>query len=759
MTQVAQAPAGEGRGVGPAALYVFTVLLSASLVFLVEPMAARLLLPLLGGSPAVWNASLAFFQAALLVGYGYAHLLQRLPSLRAQIGVHLAVLVLAGLVLPLQVTSLLGPPPAEGEPAIWLLGVLTVSLGAPFAALSATAPLVQAWRARTLGEDDAHTAYFLYAASNGGSLVALIAYPALVEPNLPVHIQTEAWTVGYGLFVAMAAILGVSIWRSDAATARAPHMEAAEPVTWRQRAAWFALAALPSSLMLGVTTYITTDLGSAPFLWVAPLALYLVTFIIAFQDRPALPPQIVLILQVAAAALCALYMNFWALGFLEQLAIQLSAFFFTALVCHQTLAARRPAPGRLTEFYLWISVGGVVGGAFNAFVAPLVFNTPVEYPAVLVLACLARPWGKGPMKAWEWGLLGAGVATSIAAVISHIPTPVWQTAPPPSAGHKTDFTILLFMVTTICAVLLRGRGLVVAFLVLTLIVSTERVSSQAGVSQAWRSFFGVLRLSSTTTPDLGDVKYLTHGTTMHGGQSQAPVFRCRPLLYYAPDAPIGQVFRAKAAQKPALSIGTVGLGTGAVATYTRAGDSLRFFEIDPLVLRVAADPANFTFLTACAHTHINYTLGDARLTLSKVPAGGYDILLIDAFTSDSVPTHLLTVEAMRMYLTKIRPDGVVILHLSNRNLDLIRPAEATALAAGATPLAQSYAPPPGGSVFWAPNEDAVIFARSPAALAAFMADPRWKPPAPGHVRAWTDDYSDVFGALVRRLSVRWGLGE
>ncbi|HEY2707245.1 MAG TPA: fused MFS/spermidine synthase [Caulobacteraceae bacterium] len=754
MTQIAVRPGRVWQGAGSATLYVAAIFVSAGLVFLVEPIAARLLLPLLGGSPAVWNASLAFFQGALLAGYGYAHLLQRLRSLRTQIGVHLGVLVLAGLALPLRVTDIIGSPPADA-PALWLLGALALSLGAPFAALSATAPLVQAWRVRTLGEADAHTAYVLYAASNVGSLIALIAYPVLVEPNLPLHVQTQTWSLGYDLFIVIAGILGVSIWRSERPIQAVAQSIATEAITWRQRATWIVLAAIPSSLMLGATTYITTDLGSAPFLWVAPLALYLVTFIVAFQERPAIPPRIALILQAAAAALCALYMNFWKINFLEALSVQLAAFFFSALICHQALAARRPGPARLTEFYLWLSAGGVVGGAFNAFAAPLIFSSPVEYPAVLVLACLMRPWGKGALRWWEWSVLGVGLATAVVAVVSHTPTPAWM-SPQEADAHRNNFVGVLFLVTAVCAVLLQTRGLIVGLLVLALIVSTEQVSSQAGANQTWRSFFGVMRVSTTSTPDLGQVKFLTHGTTMHGGQSQTPAFRCRPLLYYAPDAPIGQVFRAEAARKSALSIGAVGLGTGAIATYTRLGDRLSFFEIDPLVLKVAHDPANFTYLTACAHGQIDYTLGDARLTLSKIPAGAYDVLLIDAFSSDSVPTHLLTVEAMRMYLTKIRPDGVVILHLSNFNLDLIRPAEATALAAGGVPLMQHHAPPPGSSVFWSPGEDAVIIARTPAALATFVKDPRWQAPAPGAVQAWTDDYSDVFGALTRRLAARWG---
>ncbi|MEO8115810.1 MAG: spermidine synthase, partial [Phenylobacterium sp.] len=375
----------------PPALFAVTVFASAALVFLVEPMVAKLVLPKLGGSPSVWNTSLAFFQAALLAGYLYAHLLQRLGSVRLQASVHCAALVVAALALPLRVNELAGPP-SSVHPTLWLLAVLGLSIGAPFAVLSGTAPLVQAWYARAAAAKEGREPYVLYAASNLGSLLALLAYPLIVEPAFTLRGQTLGWSVGYAAFVLLMGGLGVFVARSSAKTPAAEPV-AAPPVAWPERLTWVALAAIPSSLMLGVTTYITTDVASAPFLWVVPLALYLATFIIAFQHKPLIPRPLTLVLLAAALAACAAYLPFKASSFALQLFVHLAAFFLTALMCHQALVARRPAPARLTEFYLWMSVGGVVGGAFNAFVAPVIFDNVWEYPLVLVLSCLARPWG------------------------------------------------------------------------------------------------------------------------------------------------------------------------------------------------------------------------------------------------------------------------------------------------------------------------------------------------------------------------------
>ena len=729
----------------PQALFAGVIFASASLVFLVEPMVAKLVLPLLGGGSSVWNTSLAFFQVALLVGYAYANLLQRIPNPRVQVMIHGLLLLAAALVLPLRVHEAFGPPSSD-HPALWLLGVLAVSLGAPFAVLSATAPLVQAWYASVAHLHRGREPYSLYAASNLGSLIALLAYPVLVEPTLTLRVQTVGWSAGYGVFILLMAGLGLYVARTrDLARAEAD-AEPAPPVAWRDRAAWMALAAVPSSLMLGVTTQITTDIASAPFLWVLPLALYLLTFVIAFQEKPLIDRENALLFQGAAAAAAAVTMPFKVGTLLLLLSVQLAGFFFTALMCHQALVARRPAPGRLTEFYFWMSLGGVVGGGFNAFVAPVIFNNVWEFPLVLALSCLARPLGSPPWRweAWRW-------ATLVAVLVAAVAAPVMM------RHHLPDKVVHLVLgAAAVGAFIVRRRALAYFAAIVALLASAYLLEGAINLRLTWRSFFGVLSESQISVPGLGGpVNMLAHGSTLHGAQALDPRYRCRPLTYYAPETPIGQVFTQVQARKPAIDVGAVGLGAGTVSAYTRAGDRLTFFEIDPLVVRIATDPGHFSYTTKCAAGQINYVVGDARLTVAKQPPGAYDILLIDAFASDSVPAHLLTVEAMKIYLARLKPDGVLVLHLSNRNLELRGPAMAVARAAGATALLQRHKEAKGAPQLWESSEDALILARTPQVLAPFAADPRWKPSNPNLARAWTDDYTNVPGALYARLKEGW----
>jgi SAM-dependent methyltransferase len=747
-----------GHRKAPPALFAMTVFASAALVFLVEPMIAKLVLPRLGGSPSVWNTSLAFFQVALLVGYGYAHALQRLRSLRAQAVVHGAALLLAAIALPLRINELIGPP-SSNHPTVWLLGVLAVSIGAPFAALSATAPLVQAWHARTFGEGEGSEPYVLYAASNLGSLLALLAYPLIVEPTLTLHAQRYGWSSGYAVFGLLIAGLAVTVTRS-ARTDQTVSQSAtqAPPITWRDRAIWVGLAAIPSSLMLGVTTYITTDVASAPFLWVLPLALYLLTFIIAFQARPAIPKDVTLLLQAALVAICAALLPFEASPFALLLPVNLGAFFFTALMCHQALVGRRPDPSRLTEFYFWMSFGGVIGGGFNAFLAPVIFNNVWEYPLVLVGACLVRPQGDGRIEPFAWVMITLGVAAGVAMpVLNTFVAPHVYMTPVFGGFTQADLFDLGVKVClgagVIAAYMIRRHGLFFFAVIAVLSIGAAAAADRTTPIQTWRSFFGVLRESGTQVPALGGpVRMLSHGTTLHGAEAVTPRWRCNPLVYYANSTPIGQVFLAEEHAKPALRIGAVGLGTGTVSAYVRRNDHLTFFEIDPLVIRVSTDPRHFAYTTKCAKGPVDFVLGDARLTVAQQPADVFDIMLLDAFSSDAVPTHLLTVQAVRGYLTHLKPDGVLILHLSNRNLDLDGPAEAVAKAAGGVALIQHYRPRPGEDLAgWPSPEDAVIVARSPAGLASFAHDPRWQLTDPDRVRPWTDDYTNLFGALYRRL--------
>lgn len=740
----------------PEALFAVTVFASAALVFLVEPMVAKLVLPQLGGSPSVWNTSLAFFQAALLAGYGYAHALQKVRRLRTQVMLHVVALVAAAFVLPLRINELLGPPTSE-HPTLWLLGVLTVSIGAPFAVLSATAPLVQAWHARTVGAGEGREPYTLYAASNLGSLLALLAYPIVVEPAFTLAGQRFGWSGGYLAFIVLMGALGLLLTRVRTEATADARTAPAAPVAWRERLVWVALAAIPSSLMLGVTTHLTTDVASAPFLWVLPLALYLLTFIIAFQARPAIPPDITLIFQAAAVAGCAALLPFKSTLFVIQFPVHLATFFLTALMCHQQLVARRPDPAHLTDFYLAMSLGGVIGGGFNAFVAPVIFDNVWEYPLVLALSVLARPSTARRLTTWGWAMIVVGSAGALAApvlmtfVAPHVPAK-------PIVGTLTESDILelgvrvLLAAAVVSAFMSRARTAVFFLLIALISLGAQFAADRVNTTQSWRSFFGVLRQSETMTPSLGRVRMLAHGTTLHGAQALDPRFRCQPLVYYTPSTPIGQVFRALEAEKPAIRVGAVGLGTGSVAAYVRPGDHLTFFEIDPLVIKVSTDPNHFSYTTQCAKGTVDYVVGDARLTLAKQSPGIFDVLLIDAFSSDAVPAHLLTVEAVRGYLTHLKPDGVLILHLSNRNLDLKGPAQAVARTAGGSALLQEYRPTPGAQgATWESPEDAVIVGRSPAALARFKANPAWVPANPFKARPWTDDYTNLAGALYRRL--------
>lgn len=727
-------------------LFAVTTFASAGLVFMVQPMVAKLVLPLLGGSPSVWNTSIAFFQAALLAGYGYAHLLQQIRSIRVQALVHVAALLVAALVLPLRVSGLFGEPSSD-HPALWLLGVLAASIGAPFAVLSATAPLVQAWHARTVHAETGAEPYVLYAASNLGSLLALLAYPVLMEPLTTLKGQTLSWSGGYVAFVMLMATLALFVSRARVAAVEGHVADTGPAVTWPQRLIWVALAALPSSLMLGVTTHLATDVASAPFLWVVPLALYLVTFIIAFSEKPAISTRSALFMQAAAAAACALLLPIKSVNFAPQLMVHLGAFFLTTLVCHQSLVARRPNPAHLTEFYLWMSFGGVVGGAFNAFLAPVIFNNVWEYPVVLALACLARP-NQGEMAPRHWVILTLGVAAAAIAPVIAVRMGVED------AAGKICYALLAF--AAVCAFFIRQNTVAFFGLIVVLSLSAELVGDRVNVRESWRSFFGVVRQSEMPVPAmLGPVKMMSHGTTLHGAQAQHPTYKCRPLVYYAPETPIGQVFsRAKAGTKP-LTIGAVGLGTGAVSAYTRPGDHLTFFEIDPLVIKIATDPKHFSYTTECARGRIDYVLGDARLTLAKQPDNNFDILLIDAFSSDTVPAHLMTVEAMRGYLTKLKPDGVLILHVSNRNLELRGPAMAVAEAAGGYALIQRHRRAENSPPMWEAPEDALIVTRSLEALKPYEADKRWSQTDPTAAAPWTDDYMNLAGAVYALRKEKW----
>jgi hypothetical protein len=726
-------------------LFAVTVFTSALLVFFVQPMVGKLLLPLLGGAPAVWNTSMAFFQAALLLGYGYAHLLQRLKSFRAQVIVHGILLGLAALTLPLGITNAFGLPDPE-HPILWMLGVMTISIGAPFAILSATAPLVQAWFALTATPDPATgkppEPYALYAASNLGSLLSLVAYPIIVEPLTQLTDQRMGWSMGYGLLVVLILTLGLTRKPRPAPVATEAKATASRP-SLKTIAIWIGLAAVPSSLMMGVTTYLSTDVASAPFLWVAPLALYLLTFIMAFSTRPLVGRKLLLFIQAASACICVYAMPFRGPDIPVQIAVHLLAFFLTALLCHSELADARPQPEHLTLYYLCMSIGGVVGGGFNAFLAPVIFPLVFEYPLVLALACMARPWQPSDENKRLSKLEVIWAAFAVVDAIALLIVMQFHDDTPSLNALKT----FLFATSIICAFALRNRGL---FMGLVLIVAgmTAVAVTQIGTHIATeRNFYGVVRIAETVDPVAGPMRRMTHGTTLHGAQALSPERRCQPLTYYTPETAIGQTVTAVQAHTPSANMAVVGLGVGTMAAYVRPQDRMAFYEIDPAVIRLARDPKYFTFISGCAKAPVSFHAGDARLTLSPLPAGQLDLLAIDAFSSDSVPAHLLTTEAIGMYLSKLKPDGVLLLHLSNRHLELRDPVIAAIRKSGGSALTQTSTKAFKGSFVQSPAI-VVIAGRNDAALAAFRADRRWQVRDPGKVKPWTDDYTNLIGAML-----------
>ena len=730
------------------ALAIFT---SAMLVFSVQPMITKLVLPVLGGSPSVWNTAMVFFQTGLLAGYAYAHLLQRLSSLKLQVGVHVALLVVAATFLPLRVNGLLGDPD-PAAPIGWLLATLTLSVGLPFAVLSATAPLLQAWYARVrAGHADGQNPYVLYAASNLGSFLALLAYPVLIEPLASLSGQRWGWSAGYGIFVVLILALGLTIWQARVATRREPApLPASPPIPWRERGLWVLLAAAPSSLMLGVTAHLATDVASAPFLWVIPLALYLLTFVIAFQSRPWILMPVTFIVQSALLAVTVSLVAFRNSNWIFLLIVNLGAFFFTALWCHQLLAARRPPPDRLTEFFLLLSVGGFVGGAFNALIAPVVFNMVWEYPLVLVAVGLARPW-RGPLTLRHGYFLVGGLALAVLPhILYDLILPIPALWPLLEKTTTLQQAMVILGAAAICAFMVRDRALVFTGILLAITLSAQHVTRGYDWSLTERSFFGVMRVARIEDPGMGGpVHVLKHGTTLHGAQARNPDFACDPTLYYARDTPIGVATWVVQSRAPAVRMGVVGLGSGAMAAYKRPGDSLTFFEIDPMVDRMARNPRWFTFISNCASGPVETVLGDARLTLADQPDGAFDLLVVDAFSSDAIPAHLLTVEALADYLRVVGPTGVVVLHLSNRHLDITLPAVAAARQLGATERHRIYAQREDRPYMSEASTEVLILSATPEGLADFVTDPDWKTIVETDVRPWTDNYVNLWGALMR----------
>jgi hypothetical protein len=726
------------------ALFAVTLLLSAILLFAVQPMFAKMVLPLLGGTPAVWNTCVVFFQVTLLAGYAYAHATTTALAAPRQAALHLALVLLPLLLLPIAVPVGWSPPPQQ-SPVPWLLALLAVALGLPFFVVSTTAPLVQAWFSRT-GHARAHDPYFLYAASNTGSLGALLAYPALIEPNIRLADQSRLWTIGYLVLALLLAVCASIVWRSRARIAPNPSVpaEAAPPQAGGAspggRARWILLAAVPSSLMLGLTTYLTSDIAPMPLLWVLPLTLYLVTFVIAFAgtaDRSLrlmqrLMPILILPLTVTLAMKAV--GPLWLLVLLHLL-----TFFVTSMVCHGELARSRPGAERLTEFFLWVAVGGVLGGVFSALIAPVAFTGVVEYPLALMLACLLRPpRTPGPSKLSDL-LLALAVPVALGALVTGL---VWLISTLRMTGPAS--ALLIGGLPALLCFAVRHRPLAFGLGVGALALLTPLLLEDARhrTLHRERSFFGVWQVQ--VDPSMKFVM-LQNGTTTHGIQSREAARRQEPLSYFHRTGPAGQVFALLSGSKTGVPVAVIGLGTGSLACHGVRGQPFTFYEIDPAAVRIAGNPRYFTFLESCPPT-IQIVMGDARRSLAAARDRQYGLIVLDAFSSDAIPSHLLTREALRLYLGKLTESGVLAFHISNRYLDLAPTVGNLAHDAGLVARARleskvsdKEAAEGKTASHW------TVLARRAEDLGALAADPRWSPllPRPDK-QLWTDDFSNIF---------------
>lgn len=747
LMDVSGAPRGWASGRVLLATFTATIFLSAFLLFSVQPMFAKLVLPRLGGSPGVWSVAMVFFQSMLLLGYAYAHFLTSKLSLQRASIVHVAVLVIAFLALPLSIPEGWGAPPESGQ-TLWLLGLFTVGVGLPFFAVSANGPLLQAWFARS-GHAHAADPYFLYGASNIGSFASLILYILLIEPQFGLTSQTLLWSAGFLSLAIAITLCALLVIRRMPEQAAAAAISNAESPAWSERLRWIALAFIPSGLLVAVTAHISTDIAAAPFLWVIPLALFLLTFVLAFQREQWLQEPILRkwVPFAAAAILIELSLSL-ILNTVVTVAFHLSFFFLAALYCHTRMVDLRPKAAHLTEFYLYMSLGGVLGGVFASLLSMHLFDTIFEYPILIAAALLARKsiYGEAAQRALRSGALALILGITVYAVV---------------AGGLVNVPRDSIWVQGLQLVLLglgvgqaltyresepRAVACTVMFLPLALLLSHVQHDLYSE-----RTFFGSL---SVQTSEEGTHTAMYHGTTLHGAQrisELTPGTKPTPLTYYHQNGAIRATLAAaqQRGADRARNIGVVGLGTGSLLCHRKPNETWTMFEIDRSVVDLASNPSLFSFVSECG-PETPMVVGDARITLGESQQEPFDYLLIDAFSSDAIPVHLLTQEAFQLYASRLTEAGVLAIHISNRNMDLRGTVSRLAKATGLVARAAFF----GGEgeaedAYIYPNR-VVILARDDAHFGpVILDDERWAEIDDRGAELWTDDYSNVLKLLLQ----------
>jgi hypothetical protein len=712
--------------------FIATICTGSFLLFLVQPMIARMALPRLGGAPAVWNSAMLVYQALLLAGYSYAHWLGRLAP-RTQAAVHLAAFALAALTLPIGLISAIPPPSAN--PFLWVPWLLLVSIGPLFFVVSAQAPLIQRWFSIGGGADP----YPLYAASNLGSFAGLVSYPLIVEPLMPLAEQRWLWSGGFCVLALLVGWCALLLPQSELQPAAADAPAQFPPA--RTLAKWAILAAVPSGLVLSTTLHLTTDIVAMPLLWVLPLAAYLLSFTVAFAARRGaanaigrLAPIVLLI------ASCRLFLQVGPLAFFFA-GFAIFNLFTVSVALHSQLYESRPEPRQLTLFYLVMSAGGALGGLFCAVVAPLIFNWTYEHLLLLVLAAAllvtASPFAR-IAELWN------GDALSRRLTLIGVPLVVALGGASKVLAGAPGSKLILYVILAIGVVAVGNARLLAATVVALMLYggAWAQLMQSLTPGRMTRSFFGVYAVSTEA-----GTRTLTHGTTIHGVQNLGSPARQRmPTSYYATGSGVGLALAAA----PVVfgdhaRIGVDGLGAGTLACYARPGQSWTFYEIDPAVEEIATDPSRFTFLSRCL-PNAQIRIGDARLTLEHAPPGSADILVVDAFSSDSIPMHLLTRQAFDVYARNLTPDGLLLVHISNRYLDLEPVIAAAAAAGGWAAAVREYEPSQAGlrqnespSKWIALSHDGATLGRT-----IRLSHQQWRGlrRRPGFA-PWTDDYGSL----------------
>lgn len=727
------------------AIYRSALFVSGALLFIVQPMLAKMILPIFGGSPAVWNTCIFFFQATLLAGYLYAHFGAAWLGIRGHQVLHIILLFLTLVVLPVGLSAN-GVPALGVHPAISVSWALVLSVGLPFFLISATSPTLQNWFANT-SHPAAKDPYFLYMASNLGSLVGLLAYPLYLEPTFLLSTQSWIWTLGFMFLLLLITLCSFTLRRSldlkdgESTVGHSTSVSTEDPIASPRRVKWLALAFVPATLLPSTTSYLSADIASVPFLWAIPLSLYLLSFVLVFAKATPVEWGKIsrvlhfLILGSAITIFSKATQPAWLIALLH-----LGTFLAIALTAHGNLAQDRPSPRRLTEYYLYLSLGGVLGGAFNVFLAPWLFKGVEEYPLALVMAALLliRPLpNASPSIPWQdfvFPLTLGVLLFGLTLVFQGINLNPWL-------SHFVIFGLAGIVCISFSRIPTRfALGL------LALMLGTRHYSAAYGEAlRTDRSFFGVYRVTADNDKQF---RYLFHGTTLHGAQNRQPNLTRQPLAYYFPTGPIGQLFSALSTEGQKFPVAVIGLGTGSLACYGQEGQEWTFYEIDPLVGDLASDPRFFTFLRDCGrHSRIVY--GDARITLNSAPAKHFGLIILDAFSGDAIPIHLLTREAVMLYLEKLAPAGLMAFHVSSRHFDL---APIVARLASELNLASVAADDQQiSAVDKAAGKTAsrwIILARHKNSLAHLEPNPMWKPlrsdPA---YPIWTDNYSNILPVL------------